>query len=116
MTASRLPYWPLYIAWIAFCAVLFMVLRGADDPSRRGDRIIPAEAGRIAVETLQARDPERFRDYHAVHAGWARAGEGAPERRWVVLTDRVPHSGLREAVVVELRPDGTLLRIRKPAR
>jgi hypothetical protein len=35
----------------------------------------------------------------------------------VVLCDRVPHSGLRDAVVVELDArDGALLGIRKPVR
>ncbi|HEU4523032.1 MAG TPA: hypothetical protein VFT12_13575 [Thermoanaerobaculia bacterium] len=111
----RRPFWPLYIAWIFFCAMLFLALRNAEDPSRRSGRILSSEAARIAIETLRDRDPQRFRDYHAVHTGWARAGEGAPERRWVVLADRVPHTGLREAVVVELAgEDGRLLRIRRP--
>jgi hypothetical protein len=110
-----LPYWPLYLGWVAFCAILFLALRGAEDPSRRQDRILSADAGRIAVGILRDRDPQRFRDYHVVHVGWARAGEGAPERRWVVLADRVPHTSLREAIVVELGANGELLRIRRPA-
>jgi hypothetical protein len=37
--------------------------------------------------------------------------------RWIVLLDRVPHTRLAEAVVIELRvDDGRLLRIRKPVR
>lgn len=73
------------------------------------------EAGRLAVAELRARDAARFRDHHVVHIAWSRAGEGAAEERWVVLTDQVPHTGLREAVVVELAvADGQLLRIRRP--
>jgi hypothetical protein len=40
------------------------------------------------------------------------AGEA---NRWIVLCDRVPHTGLRDAVVVELDAvDGHLVTIRKP--
>ena len=102
------------IAWIAVCALLFFALRDVEDPSRRQDRILSADAGRIALRLLRDRDPRRFRDYHVVHVGWARAGEGGRERRWVVLADRVPHTALREAFVVELAADGKPLRIRKP--
>lgn len=110
-----LRFWPLYLSWIVFCAILFGVLRGAEDPSRLGGRMLSNDAGRIAVANLRARDAERFRHHHVVHIAWSRAGEGAPEERWVVLTDRVPHTGLREAVVVELSvADGQLLRIRRP--
>ena len=108
-------YAALHLGWIAFCAVLFFALRNAEDPSRRRGRILSNDAGRIAMETLRARDAERFRDHHVVHIAWARAGEGAPEQRWIVLTDRLPHTALREAVVVELAAeDGKLLRIRRP--
>ena len=42
-------------------------------------------------------------------------GEGGAEARWVVLLDRVPHSALHDARVVELRAsDGKLLIIRAP--
>ena len=110
-------FWPLYILWIAICAILFFVLRGAEDPSRRADRILPADAGRRALSILRERDPQRFRSWEVVHVAYARAGEGAPEKRWVVLVDDVPHTALREALVVELRAeDGSLLRVRKPAR
>jgi hypothetical protein len=105
----------LYAGWIALCAVLFFALSGAGDPSRRRDRILSNEAGARAVAALAA-DP-RYRGYEAVHVAFAAAGEGAPEKRWVVLCDRVPHGGLDGAVVVELDAGrGTLLRIRRPRR
>ena len=67
------------------------------------------------MEVLHARDARRFQNHHIVHIAWARAGEGAPEQRWIVLTDRLPHTALREAIVVELAAeDGRLLRIRRP--
>jgi hypothetical protein len=104
-----------YVGWIAICAVLFLALRGAEDPSRRSGRIQSREAGVLALAIMRDRDPARFDAYEVVHVAFARAGEGAAERRWVVLLDRVPHSGLRDAVVVELRAeDGGLLRVRKP--
>jgi hypothetical protein len=101
--------------WISLCVVLFFALRGVEDPSRRTDRILSVDAGRRAVAILRSRDAVRFRAYEAVHVAYARAGEGGRERRWVVLCDRVPHTGLREAIVVELRAeDGALITIRKP--
>ena len=111
----RLRFWPLYLSWVVFCALLFVILRDAEDPSRPTGRMLSTDAGRIALAELRARDAARFRDHHVVHIAWSRAGEGAPEERWVVLTDRVPHTALREAVVVELGvTDGRLLRIRRP--
>jgi hypothetical protein len=105
----------LGLAWTVLCIALFFGLRGAEDPSRRRGRILSQDAGRIAMEILRARDEARFEDHHVVHIAWARAGEGAPEQRWIVLIDRVPHTSLREAVVVELAAeDGKLLRIRRP--
>ena len=105
----------IYVAWIVFCAILFFALRGAEDPSRRRGRILSNDAGNIALRILRDRDARKYDGYEVVHVGFARAGEGAPERRWVVLLDAVPHTGLRDAVVVELRAeDGSLLRIRKP--
>ena len=99
----------LYVAWILFCALLFFALRGAEDPSRRSGRILSTDAGRLALAELKRPG------YVVVHVAWARAAEGAPEQRWIVLLDRIPHTALREAVVVELRAeDGALLRIRKP--
>ncbi|HUP49993.1 MAG TPA: hypothetical protein VNA04_14500 [Thermoanaerobaculia bacterium] len=116
MSRRRLRFWPFHLAWLLFCALLFRGLREVEDPSRRADRILSNEAGRTAMEVLRRRDAGRFRDYHVVHVAWARAGEGAPERRWVVLADRVPLTGLKDAVVVELAAeDGRLLRIRQPA-
>ena len=107
MRDYRFPF--IYITWILFCALLFFALRGAEDPSRRAGRILSTDAGRIALAKLGRPG------YKVVHVALARAGEGSPERRWVVLLDRVPHTALREAMVVELRAeDGVLLRIRKP--
>ncbi len=107
-------FWPLYLGWIAICAILFFALRGLEDSSRRPGRILSNDAGRRALSILRERDV-RYRTYEAVHVAYARAGEGAPENRWVVLCDAVPHTALRGAIVVELRAeDGSLLRIRKP--
>jgi hypothetical protein len=83
-----------------------------DDPSRPKGRILSIEAGQRALSIARDRG---MRGYEVVHVARARAGEGAAEDRWVVLLDKVPHTRLREAVVVELRvEDGVLLRIRKP--
>jgi hypothetical protein len=102
----------LYILWIAICVILFVALRGAEDPSRRAGRILSNDAGDRAVAILRARG---IRGYEAVHVAYASRGEGGKEKRWVVLCDRVPHTALREALVVELRAaDGALLTIRKP--
>jgi len=104
ITAMRRRYWLLYPAWIALCAILFLVLRHADDPSRRPGRILSNEAAVRALAILHRPG------YEAVHV----AGEG---NRWIVLCDRVPHTGLREAVVVELDAvDGHLVVIREPIR
>lgn len=107
--------WLVYVLWIAFCAVLFFALSGLEDPSRPKGRLLSLDAGRRAMIILRERDRVRYREYEVVHVARARAGEGAGEDRWIVLCDRVPHSGLRDAVVVELdRETGALLRIRKP--
>ena len=104
----------VYVGWIAVCAALFAALSGAEDPSRRRDRILSNDAGARAVAVAAARDP-RYRGYEAVHVAYAGRGEGGREARWVVLLDRVPHTGMRDAVVVELRAsDGTLMTIRAP--
>lgn len=114
MIARPRRFWPLYVGWIAFCAILFLLLRGAEDPSRRSGRILPSEAGERALAVLRERDPRRFSSYEVLHVAFARAGEGAPERRWVVLCHRRPRTTMADAIVVELRAeDGTLLRIRK---
>jgi hypothetical protein len=107
-------FWP-YPAWIALCAVLFLSLRGAEDPSRRHDRLLSDEAGVRAVAILRQRDPLRYSDYEPVHEAWAARGEGGDTNRWVVLCDHHPHTGLRNAVVVELEgKDGQLLTVRPP--
>ena len=56
-------YWLLYPAWIAVCAVLFLALRGADDPSRPRGRVLSNDAAAIAVRAL----PRQYRGYKAVH-------------------------------------------------
>jgi len=103
----------LYPAWIALCAIAFVALRGAEDPSRRAGRILSNDAADRAVAVLAQRP--QFRGYEAVHVAYAPRGEGGPIARWIVLCDRVPHSALHDAVVVELEAkDGRLLGIRKP--
>ena len=102
----------VYILWIAVCAVAFFALRRAEDPSRRAGRILSNDAGDRAVQILRGRG---LRDYEAVHVAYAGRREGGSEARWVVLCDRIPHSALANALVVELRAvDGSLIRIRKP--
>lgn len=102
----------IYLAWIALCAVLFLALSGLEDPSRPKGRILSIDAGRRAVAIARERG---LRDYQVVHVARARKGEGAAEDRWIVLLDKVPHTRLREAIVIELRTsDGALLRIRRP--
>jgi hypothetical protein len=69
------------------------------------------------VAVLRHRDRARYGGYEAVHVAYAGRQEGGGRTRWVVLCDRVPHTALREAVVVELdASDGSLLTIRKPVR
>ncbi|MBK5260859.1 MAG: hypothetical protein JJE51_14810 [Thermoanaerobaculia bacterium] len=115
MIARPRRFWPLYLVWIAVCAILFLLLRGAEDPSRRSGRIRPSDAGERALAALRDRDPARFSSYEVIHVAFARAGEGAAERRWVILCNRGPRSAMDDAIVVELRAeDGALLRIRKP--
>lgn len=101
----------LYILWIAICGIAFIALRGREDPSRRAGRILSNDAGDRAVAILRQRG---IRGYEAVHIAYASRGEGGKENRWIVLCDRVPHTALRDALVVELRAeDGSLIGIRK---
>jgi hypothetical protein len=105
-------WWPLYLGWIALCGILFVALSGLEDPSRPTGRILSIEAGQRALVIARQRG---LRDLEVVHVAAARAGEGAPEDRWIVLLDKVPHTKLREAVIIELdRESGTLIRVRKP--
>ncbi|HYO76666.1 MAG TPA: hypothetical protein VE010_09395 [Thermoanaerobaculia bacterium] len=105
-------WWPLYTGWIALCAILFFALAGLEDPSRPKGRILSIEAGRRALAVARDRG---LHDFEVVHVARARRGEGAAEDRWVVLLDKVPHTRLREAVVVELDVEtGELLRVRRP--
>jgi len=106
----RFPF--LYPAWILLCAGLFLALGRFEDPARPEGRILSIEAGERARAIACARD---FCDYEVVHVARARAGEGGASERWVVLLDAVPHTRLREAVVVELRAsDGALVVMRRP--
>lgn len=101
----------LYPAWILLCAILFLALGGLEDPSRPKGRILSIEAGRRAAAIARQRG---LREYEVVHVARARRNEGAPEERWIALLDKVPHTRLREAVVIELRTsNGELLRIRR---
>ena len=103
----------IYISWIAICAALFVALSGAEDPSRRRDRILNIDAAAKAQQILT--HDARYRGYEVVHVAYANRGEGGSEARWVVLLDRMPHSALHDARVVELRAsDGKLLTIRAP--
>lgn len=103
----------VYVSWIAVCAALFVALSGAEDPSRRRDRILNNDAAARAQQILTS--DARFRGYEVVHVAYANRGEGGSEARWVVLLDRVPHSALHEARVVELRArDGGVVVIREP--
>jgi hypothetical protein len=100
--------WLIYPAWILFCAALAFALRNSEDPSRRHGRILSNDAAVLAVNLLRHVDRAKYRDYEAVHVAW----EG---NRWIVLCDRVPHTALRDAVVVELDGrDGRVLGLRKP--
>ncbi len=104
----------IYTGWIALCAILFAALSGAEDPSRRHDRILSNDAGVVAQRILQKND-HVYLGYDVVHVAYAGKNEGGTEPRWVVLLDSEPHSALHKAVVVELRAsDGRLIRIRKP--
>jgi hypothetical protein len=100
--------------WIAVSAILFFALRDLEDPSRPKGRILSIDAGARALTILRARDT-CYREYEVVHVARARGGEGGDRDRWIVLLDRVPHTRLQEAVVVELAlEDGSLLAIRRP--
>ncbi len=107
-------WWPFYLGWIVLCAILFVAFAGAEDPSRPKGRILSIDAGNRALAVAAERG---LRGYEVVHVARGREGEGAAEDRWVVLLDRVPHTSLRHAVVIELAAeDGRLLRLRKPLR
>jgi hypothetical protein len=113
----RRHFWLLYPLWIVLCAGLFFTLRNREDPSRRHDRILSNDAAVRAVAVLRQTDRARYAGYEAVHVAYAGRGEGGRVARWVVLCDRVPHSALRDAAVVELdAQNGSVLTIRKPVR
>ncbi len=102
------------LGWAVVCAILFFALDGLEDPSRPKGRILSVDAGQRALAIATDRG---YRGYEVVHVARARRGEGADEDRWVVLLDKVPHTALRDAVVVEVDEEtGELLRIRKPER
>ena len=113
----RRHFWLLYPLWIVLCAVLFFALRDHEDPSRRHDRILSNDASVRAIAILKQTDRARYAAYEAVHVAYAGRGEAGGAARWVVLCDRVPHSALHDAVVVEIDArNGSLLTIRKPVR
>lgn len=117
MTTRSRRYAALYAGWILICALLFLGLRGAEDRSRRSGRILSNDAADRAVALLIRADAHRYAQYEAVHVAYAGRGEGGPQARWLVLCDRVPHTALRDAVVVELRAeDGALIGMRAPVR
>jgi uncharacterized protein (DUF2252 family) len=104
----------LYVLWTVVCAALFFALSGREDPSRPRGRIQNHDAASRALAVLR-QSSASYRHYEVVHVAYTKRGEGGKENRWVVLCDRVPHSALHDAVVVELRAsDGSLLAIRKP--
>jgi hypothetical protein len=101
-------YFLLYPAWILACVVLFLALRGAEDPSRPRGRVLSNDAGAIAVRIV--RTLPQYRGYEAVHVALS-----DDHRSWIVLCDAVPHTALARAVVVELdAANGKLLKIRSP--
>jgi len=109
-------YLALYVLWTVLCAALFVALGSREDPSRPRGRILNNDAASLALAAL-ARSAKDGARYEVVHVAYAPRGEGGAESRWVVLCDRLPHTALRQAVVVELRAsDGALLGIRKPVR
>jgi hypothetical protein len=100
-----------YVALALVCAILFVALDGLEDPSRPKGRILSIHAGQRALAIAAERG---YRGYEVVHVARGRSGEGRPENRWIVLLDTVPHSGLKNAVVIELDEEsGKLLRIRR---
>ena len=104
----------LYPAWLLLCALLFVALRHADDPSRPEGRVLSIDAGQRALVYAAERG---YRGYEVVHVARARRGEGGEIDRWVVLLDQVPHTSLHAAVVVEIDElRGKLLAIRAPRR
>src|SRR5438132_588033 len=70
--------WLLYPAWMVICAALAFALRNAEDPSRRGGRILSNDAAVRAVAILHQVDRVKYRDYDAVHVAWE-------TNRWIVL-------------------------------
>jgi hypothetical protein len=104
-------WWPFYLGWLAVCAILFVALSGLEDPSRPQGSILSIDAG---TRALAIAGEQGLRGYAVVHVAKARKGEGGDQDRWVVLLDRVPHTRLRQAVVVEVGLDGRFLRMRRP--
>jgi hypothetical protein len=103
----------LYVAWILVCVISVVALRNRPDPSRAGTELDSDAAARRAVAILQTVDGSRFRGYDVATVAYARTGELGGQSRWIVLCDRVERTGLSDAVVVELSPDGRrLLRLR----
>ena len=107
-------FWVFYPLWILLCALLFVALRDAEDPSRPGERIHNDEASRRAIAELRRADPQRFADFTVVNVAYARPQETGKPAHWIVLADRRDRTALRDAVVVELDAvTGKLITIRK---
>jgi hypothetical protein len=111
-------FWILYVLWIAGCVLLFLLMQALEmeDPSRKRDRVRSEVAGEIALRLVQGRDPARYARHEVVNVAWAREREVARDARWIVLLDEAPRSGLDEAVVVELDPQGEPIRVRRVFR
>lgn len=106
-------FWIAYPVLILVCALLFVVLRDAPDPSRRIDRVDKDDAAVIALAELRRSGGARYEAYEVVHVALAKRGEVTNEPLWLVLCDRRERSALREAVVVQLRAaDGEVVGIR----
>jgi len=105
----------LYPAWALVCAMAFVALTGAADPSRPSGRVSPEDAKASALGHLREFDRERFVSYHVIDAGVYRDVQ-RDEKIWVVLCDTTPRSALARAVVVDLDADsGRVVRTRRPA-
>ena len=77
---------------MTLCAALFIALANREDPSRPHGRILNNDAGNLALAALRTTAAEGSR-FEVVHVAYE-------DHRWVVLCDRVPHTALRDAVVV----------------
>jgi hypothetical protein len=109
----RLRYWTAYPAWIAFCAILVLMVNAVASSSAP-PALDGQAAGQVALRHVRSMGPE-YAGHEVVHVAKTRAGETGPEARFVVLCDREERSGLRHALVVELSAEsGEVLEVREP--